>query len=128
MQALANLVARSSDHCHAAWTTRLPAILRGLQEGALPNDAADNSPYGSPDAVELVRLLAAALLRDTTAAASYTAAAATEERSAMQMLAQGPAANGCCPGWSLLRSGPRAGAEGGSAAAAAAQSATKSAG
>ncbi len=37
-------------------------ILRGLQNGELANDTRDNLPYGSPDAVEVARGLAASLL------------------------------------------------------------------
>lgn len=45
------------------WQTKLPTILQGLQNGELANDAHDNVPYGSPDAVELARGLTSSLLR-----------------------------------------------------------------
>ena len=51
-----------------AWRL-LKRLVDVLQRGTLANDAADNKPYGSPDAVELAVGLAASLLERPTAGA-----------------------------------------------------------
>ena len=98
VQALANLAARSDSHCAAAWCTNLPTILRGLHDGELSNDAEDNIPYGSPDAVELARGLAASLLRWHSAHPD-TASATAEDLAALRGLAHGPTEGR--PGWTF---------------------------
>ena len=103
VQALANLCSRSDAHCAAAWHTDLPPILTGLRDGSFPNDTDDNVPYGSPDAVEVARGLAASLLayHNSSAGATdaATTAAAPSSLAGIIGLAHGPT-NGC-PGWTF---------------------------
>ena len=62
LQALLLLANHSDAHCAACWATQLPSLLADLHCGRLSNDANDNLPYGSPDAIAMARPLAQRLL------------------------------------------------------------------
>ena len=61
LQALRWLVTHSLEHTFAARATELPTILRGLQSGLLANDAPDNLPFGTEDAIAVAQPLSTIL-------------------------------------------------------------------
>jgi len=61
-QSLTLLCEASAAHAAIAWQSPLPTLLCEILTGELPNDAASNLPFGSPDVVEMSSRCRSALL------------------------------------------------------------------
>ncbi|CAK9024569.1 Eukaryotic translation initiation factor 2D [Durusdinium trenchii] len=61
-QSLTMLCEASAAHASVGWHSALPALLAQVLRGELPNDAATNLPFGSPDVIEMSSRCRAALL------------------------------------------------------------------
>eukprot|EP00937_MAST-01D_sp_MAST-1D-sp2_P000438 g438.t1 len=83
LQALLWLVRGSAAHAAAARASALPTVLVRLLRGDLPNDAADNAPFGSPDALAIARPLARLLLEEGSAGGGRPGQQAAREGQAL---------------------------------------------
>jgi len=81
-QALVGLCEASGAHAAVAWQTALPALLRDILTGELPNDTEVNQPYGSPDVVEMANRCRTALLAHAKQGGIASAEAVAALRSA----------------------------------------------